>query len=152
MALPTLEFCSVRAQTELAELGITALGSTRRGDEALVSRAPTAFSGGHAQSLASQLVIGRIVRAAREACSALGAPAGEAKRRSEAARIVAQSVPAGLERAIRVDLAVEHHGTTQRLSIDASADAFEALSPFAISFALDCPASPGSTGTAAPPR
>lgn len=137
MALPTLEFCSVRAQAELAELGITALGSTRRGDEALVSRAPTAFSGGHAQSLASQLVIGRIVRAARQACSALGAPGGEARQRSEAARVVGQGVPVGLERVIRVDVAVAHQGATERLSIEASADAFEALSPFAISFALD---------------
>ncbi len=138
MALPTLEFCSVRAQTELAELGITALGSTRRGDEALVSCAPTAFSGGEPQSLASQLVIGRIVRAAREARSALSAPGGQADPRAEAARIVEQGVPRGLERVVRVGVAVERDGRSQRLSIDAAADAFEALSPFAIAFALDC--------------
>lgn len=133
MALPTLEFCSVRAQTELAELGVTALGSTRRGDEALVSRAPTAFGGDAPQSLASQLVIGRIVRAAREAGALLGGPGGEL----EATRIVEQGVPAGLERVIRVGVAIERDSRGRRLAIDAAADAFEALSPFTIAFALN---------------
>lgn len=141
MALPTLEFCSVRAQTELAELGVAALGSTRRGDGVLMSRAPTAFCGEAAQALASQLVIGRIVRAAREARALIAERGPDAEARALAAQRVAEGVPAGLERAVRVDVALEpgEPGEARpQLAVRASADRFEALSPFAIAFSLEC--------------
>jgi hypothetical protein len=138
MALPTLEFCSARAQVDLAELGVTALGSTRRGDEALISRAPTAYAGEAPQSLASQLVIGRIVRAAREARALVLGHEGAATQRALAAQRIAEGVPAGLERIVRLDVSFDHTGKSGRLAIDAACDRFEALSAFQIAFALDC--------------
>ncbi len=138
MALPTAEFCSVRAQTELGERGIAALGSTRRGDELLASRAPTAFAGSAPQSLASQLLIGRLLRATRVACGRMPEGASDAVAQERCEQGMRQCIPPGLEHVVQLEIAVERIERKRRICVSATATRFEALTPFEIVFSLEC--------------
>ncbi|MFO0692573.1 MAG: hypothetical protein U0230_03395 [Polyangiales bacterium] len=70
-ALPTREHASLRLQAEAANVGVTLLGSARRGDAILLAEFPTASSSRDARSLPTQTWVGRIVRFARWALASL---------------------------------------------------------------------------------
>ena len=136
MALPTLEFCSVRAQHELAALGITALGSTRRGDELLASAAPTAFTGPSAQSLPAQLLIGRIVRSVRAELAALPAGADDALLRDRLRALCSAPLAPGLGSAVELDAQIEQPKDGRCVRVQARAAKLDAITPFEIGFTL----------------
>ncbi|HMI94029.1 MAG TPA: hypothetical protein VK509_21800, partial [Polyangiales bacterium] len=136
MALPTLEFCSVRAQHELAALGITALGSTRRGDELLASAAPTAFTGPSAQSLPAQLLIGRVVREVRALLDSLPAQADDALLQERLRALCSAPLAPGLGSAVALDARVEQPKNGRCVRVEARADKSDAITPFEIGFTL----------------
>jgi hypothetical protein len=136
MALPTLEFCSVRAQHELAALGITALGSTRRGDELLASAAPTAFTGPSAQSLPAQLLIGRVVREVRALLDSLPEHADDALLQERLRALCSSPVAPGLGSAVELDARVEQPKNGRCVRVEARAGKSDAITPFEIGFTL----------------
>jgi hypothetical protein len=136
MALPTAEFCSVRAQHDLAALGITALGSTRRGDELLASAVPTAFTGAAAQSLPAQLLIGRIVRTVRGLLDQLPDNADDAFLQDRLRALCSQPLAPGLGSAVALDAQVEQPRQGRCVRVLAKADKTDAITPFEIGFTL----------------
>lgn len=60
--IPTAAFLSIKAQTELAELGIVALGSGRNTDMIALSAVPTLSGSKDAVPLPAQILTGRLVR------------------------------------------------------------------------------------------
>ena len=136
MALPTSEFCSVRAQHELAALGITALGSTRRGDELLASAAPTAFTGASAQSLPAQLLIGRIVRSVRAELATLPAGADDALLQERLRALCSTPLAPGLGSAVELDAHIEQPKNGRCVRVEARAGKSDAITPFQIGFTL----------------
>jgi hypothetical protein len=136
MALPTLEFCSVRAQHELAAMGITALGSTRRGDELLASAAPTAFTGPSGQSLPAQLLIGRVVREVRALLDSLPEQADDALLSERLRALCASPLAPGLGTAVELDAHVEQPKNGRCVRVEARAAKSDAITPFEIGFTL----------------
>lgn len=136
MALPTAEFCSVRAQHELAAMGITALGSTRRGDELLASAAPTAFTGAAAQSLPAQLLIGRIVRSVRGLLDQLPDDADDVFLQDRLRALCSQPLAPGLGSAVALAAHVEQPRQGRCVRVEARADRSDAITPFEIGFTL----------------
>jgi hypothetical protein len=139
MALPTVEFCSVRAQLDLAEARIAALGSTRRGDELVLSALPTAYIGDAGQTLPSQILIGRIVRLARAVARALaGAPDDRVKRAFD--NFGAMQLLPGTRIPCELDARVEtreHEARAHRvMHLRVRMNKLHAFSPFSIDFDL----------------
>jgi type VI secretion system protein ImpC len=64
-AIPTAAFLSIRAQAELAELGIIGLGSGRNTEMVALSNVPTVRGSKDAVPLPAQILTGRLVRFAR---------------------------------------------------------------------------------------
>jgi type VI secretion system protein ImpC len=67
-SIPTAAFLSIRAQSELAELGIIGLGSGRNSDLVALSNVPTVRGSKDAVPLPAQILTGRLVRFARWVC------------------------------------------------------------------------------------
>jgi type VI secretion system protein ImpC len=63
--IPTAAFLSIRAQAELAELGIIGLGSGRNSELVALSNVPTVRGSKDAVPLPAQILTGRLVRFAR---------------------------------------------------------------------------------------
>jgi hypothetical protein len=139
MPLPTVEFCSVRAQLDLAEARIAALGSTRRGDELVLSALPTAYIGDAGQTLPSQMLIGRIVRLARAVARALEGSTDDRVKRAFDNLGSAQLLP-GNRIPCEIDARVEareHEGQARRVvHLRVRMNKLHAFSPFAIDFDL----------------
>jgi type VI secretion system protein ImpC len=76
-AIPTAAFLSIRAQSELAELGIIGLGSGRNSDLVALSNVPTVRGSKDAVPLPAQILTGRLVRFARWVCDQV--PAGQTR-------------------------------------------------------------------------
>jgi type VI secretion system protein ImpC len=76
-AIPTAAFLSIRAQGELAELGIIGLGSGRNSDAVALSNVPTVRGSKDAVPLPAQILTGRLVRFARWVCAQV--PAGQTR-------------------------------------------------------------------------
>jgi type VI secretion system protein ImpC len=76
-AIPTAAFLSIRAQSELAELGIIGLGSGRNSDLVALSNVPTIRGSKDAVPLPAQILTGRLVRFARWVCNQV--PAGQTR-------------------------------------------------------------------------
>lgn len=76
-AIPTAAFLSIRAQSELAELGIVGLGSGRNSDLVALSNVPTVRGSKDAVPLPAQILTGRLVRFARWVCDQV--PAGQTR-------------------------------------------------------------------------
>lgn len=62
MLVPTEVFLPIRAQTQLAQLGVLGLGSPRNSDVLTLASAPTAKGGEDVLPLPAQILAGRIVR------------------------------------------------------------------------------------------
>lgn len=75
--IPTAAFLSIRAQSELAELGIIGLGSGRNSDLVALSNVPTVRGSKDAVPLPAQILTGRLVRFARWVCDQV--PAGQTR-------------------------------------------------------------------------
>ena len=76
-AIPTAAFLSIRAQAELAELGIIGLGSGRNTDAVALSNVPTVRGSKDAVPLPAQILTGRLVRFARWVSAQV--PAGQTR-------------------------------------------------------------------------
>lgn len=76
-SIPTAAFLSIRAQSELAELGIIGLGSGRNSDLVALSNVPTVRGSKDAVPLPAQILTGRLVRFARWVCDQV--PAGQTR-------------------------------------------------------------------------
>jgi type VI secretion system protein ImpC len=76
-AIPTAAFLSIRAQGELAELGIIGLGSGRNSDAVALSNVPTVRGSKDAVPLPAQILTGRLVRFARWVVAQV--PAGQTR-------------------------------------------------------------------------
>jgi type VI secretion system protein ImpC len=75
--IPTAAFLSIRAQAELAELGIIGLGSGRNSELVALSNVPTVRGSKDAVPLPAQILTGRLVRFARWVCDQV--PAGQTR-------------------------------------------------------------------------
>lgn len=76
-AIPTAAFLSIRAQGELADLGIIGLGSGRNSDAVALSNVPTVRGSKDAVPLPAQILTGRLVRFARWVVAQV--PAGQTR-------------------------------------------------------------------------
>lgn len=76
-SIPTAAFLSIRAQSELAELGIIGLGSGRNSDLVALSNVPTVRGSKDAVPLPAQILTGRLVRFARWVCDQV--PGGQTR-------------------------------------------------------------------------
>ncbi|KIG14018.1 hypothetical protein DB30_07355 [Enhygromyxa salina] len=76
-AIPTAAFFSIRAQGELADVGVIGLGSGRNTDMIALSNVPTVRGSKDAVPLPAQILTGRLVRFARWVCDQV--PAGQTR-------------------------------------------------------------------------
>ncbi|PRP96741.1 hypothetical protein ENSA5_35150 [Enhygromyxa salina] len=76
-AVPTAGFLSIRAQGELASVGIIGLGSGRNTDMVALSEVPTVRGSKDAVPLPAQILTGRLVRFAQWVCDQV--PAGQTR-------------------------------------------------------------------------
>jgi type VI secretion system protein ImpC len=75
--IPTAAFLSIRAQSELANVGVIGLGSGRNTDMIALSDVPTVRGSKDAVPLPAQILTGRLVRFARWVCDQV--PAGQTR-------------------------------------------------------------------------
>lgn len=136
LAIPTRHFTSIRAQTELANLGVIALGSPRNSDRVMLSSASTLRASRDAVPLPAQLWTGRIVRFAEWARRQLppGAGADEIREIFEQAGDVFLFPSVG--RAARITATLEEKDGARSVAVGARMDGSLALIPLEIEFAL----------------
>ncbi len=135
--IPLAAFLSIRAQTELAELGIIGLGSGRNTDMIALSAVPTVRGSKDAVPLPAQILTGRVVRFAKWVCDQV--PAGTS--REQAAKLFTDAAtvflfPGVSEGLARVDAAVIDGPAGPTIRLVATVSPALASIPFEVGFDL----------------
>ena len=135
VGIPTLHFTSIRAQTELAALGVIAIGSPRNSDRMALAAVPQ-YRNSRDALLPAQIWTGRIVRFAKWVQGQL--PAGSS---SEEAREIFEQAGAvflypGTGQAAKITAEISGEGEARMLNIGARMDGSLALIPLQIEFSL----------------
>jgi hypothetical protein len=136
VAVPTRHFTSIRAQSELAAMGVLALGSPRNSDRLALSHAPTHRASRDAVPLPAQLWTGRIVRFAQWVRGQLPPSSGS----DEAREIFEQAgtifLFPGTGKAAKVTAEITEKDGKRQLLVGARMDGTLAMVPLDIEFAL----------------
>ncbi len=134
LAAPTRDFLSIRAQTRLAALGVTGIGSARNSDALMLSAVPTAYQGEGpgALPLPAQILTGRVVRFSSWVASQLSARSSD----EEIAQVYADASRAflfpGMDRSARLAARAVRREGSSAVAIEAKASAAYAGAPFEI--------------------
>ncbi|NJK32918.1 MAG: hypothetical protein HC927_11215, partial [Deltaproteobacteria bacterium] len=135
--IPLAAFVSIRAQAELAELGIIGLGSGRNTDMIALSAVPMVHGSKDTVPLPAQILTGRVVRFAKWVCEQV--PAGTT--REQAAKLFSDAAMVflfpGLDQgAARVDAAVVGGPEAPAIRLVATVSPALAAIPFEVGFDL----------------
>ncbi|MBN8616340.1 MAG: type VI secretion system contractile sheath large subunit [Deltaproteobacteria bacterium] len=136
IAVPTRHFTSIRAQTDLATMGILAIGSPRNSERLALSGAPTHRASRDAVPLPAQLWTGRIVRFARWVRAQLPAGSGSDEAREIFEQAGGVFLFPGTGKAAKVTAEIREKDGKRELLVGARMDGTLAMIPLDIEFAL----------------
>lgn len=136
IAVPTRHFVSIRAQSDLAAMGVLAIGSPRNSDRLALSGAPTHRAARDAVPLPAQLWTGRIVRFARWVRVQLPAGSGSEEAREIFEQAGSVFLFPGTGKAAKVTAEIRENAGKRELLVGARMDGTLAMVPLDIEFAL----------------
>lgn len=136
VAVPTRHFTSIRAQSELAAMGVLAIGSPRNSDRLALSHAPTHRASRDAVPLPAQLWTGRIVRFAQWVRGQLPPSSGSDEAREIFEQAGSIFLFPGTGKAAKVTAEITEKDGKRQLLVGARMDGTLAMVPLDIEFAL----------------
>jgi type VI secretion system protein ImpC len=136
VAVPTRHFTSIRAQSELAAMGVLAIGSPRNSDRLALSHAPTHRASRDAVPLPAQLWTGRIVRFAQWVRGQLPPSSGSDEAREIFEQAGSIFLFPGTGKAAKVTAEISEKDGKRQLLVGARMDGTLAMVPLDIEFAL----------------
>lgn len=136
VAVPTRHFTSIRAQTELATMGVLAIGSPRNSDRLALSTAPTHRASRDAVPLPAQLWTGRIVRFAQWVRGQIPPSSGSDEVRDIFEQAGGVFLFPGTGKAAKVTAQISEKDGKRGLEVAARMDGSLAMVPLDIAFTL----------------
>ena len=136
VAVPTRHFTSIRAQSELAAMGVLAIGSPRNSDRLALSAVPTHRASRDAVPLPAQLWTGRIVRFAQWVRGQLPPSSGSDEAREIFEQAGSIFLFPGTGKAAKVTAEISEKDGKRQLLVGARMDGTLAMVPLDIEFAL----------------